>query len=135
MAGPGFFLTFLYYFATTIVITLFVTNGAMGWSYSNPITYQVASLFGLVAGIFGAINNRTVSLTVNFKQKKSFKKDLDQKLADLGYIRQTETNDSIMYQKSAFQTWFSGVVTVKIEQQQATIIGRNRNLIKLSRSI
>ena len=135
LQGPGFLVTFLYYFSSTTVIVMFVTSKGVGMSLETGLPYQFGILFGLVAGLLGAYFNRSATISVSFRNKKTFIKTLDQVLSEMGFEKKSQLEEFAVYQKSAIRTLFSGKVLVQIDQNSATIIGRSSNIKRLSQRI
>jgi hypothetical protein len=107
----------------------------MGMSLESRFPYQLGTLCGLVAGILGAYFNRSATISTTFQNQKAFREQLDEALAQMGFDRQTQLDDFVVYEKSALQTMFSGKILVKIDKNSATIIGRSSNLKRLKQSI
>ena len=133
--GPGFLVTFLYYFSSTTLIVIFVTSKGIGMSLETGLPYQFGILFGLVAGLLGAYFNRSATISVSFRNKKTFIKTLDQALSEMGFEKKSQLEEFAVYEKSAIRTLFSGKVLVQIDQNSATIIGRSSNIKRLSQRI
>lgn len=133
--GPGFLVTFLYYFSSTTLIVIFVTSKGIGMSLETGLPYQFGILFGLVAGLLGAYFNRSATISVSFRNKKTFIKTLEQALSEMGFQKKSQLEEFAVYQKSAISTLFSGKVLVQIDQNSATIIGRSSNIKRLSQII
>ncbi len=133
--GPGFLVTFLYYFSSTTLIVMFVTSKGIGMSLETGLPYQFGILFGLVAGLLGAYFNRSATISVSFRNKKTFIKTLEQALSEMGFQKKSQLEEFAVYEKSAIRTLFSGKVLVQIDQNSATIIGRSSNIKRLSQRI
>ncbi len=133
--GPGFLVTFLYYFSSTTLIVMFVTSKGIGMSLETGLPYQFGILFGLVAGLVGAYFNRSATISVSFRNKKTFIKTLEQALSEMGFQKKSQLEEFAVYEKSAIRTLFSGKVLVQIDQNSATIIGRSSNIKRLSQRI
>ena len=134
--GPGFLVTFLYYFSSTTLIVMFVTSKGIGMSLETGLPYQFGILFGLVAGLLGAYFNRSATISVSFRnKKKTFIKTLEQALSEMGFQKKSQLEEFAVYEKSAIRTLFSGKVLVQIDQNSATIIGRSSNIKRLSQRI
>jgi hypothetical protein len=123
-AGPGFLLTFIYYFATTAMALTVVVAQATGLEVSTGIPQQVGALGGALAGLAGVYFNRSVSLTVPFADRKKFLKQLNELLTPLNYHLYSEGDDIQIYERSGLNKWLSGRVFVKLEQKEATIASR-----------
>ncbi|MGK7873854.1 MAG: hypothetical protein AB4426_11240 [Xenococcaceae cyanobacterium] len=133
--GPGFLVTFLYYFSSTTLIVMFVTSKGMGMSLETGLPYQFGILFGLVAGLLGANFNRSATISASFQNKKAFTKNLNEVLSEMGFEEKSQLEEFTVYEKSPLRTLFSGKVFVKIDQNSATIIGRSSNIKRLSQII
>jgi hypothetical protein len=133
--GPNFIVTFLYYFSTTTLIVLLIASQGMGMSLQQQLPYQLGTLCGLVAGIFGSYFNRSQTIFVSFQNQKAFTKKLDEALAKLGFEPKDRLEDMVVYSKNSVQTLFSGKILVKIDQNSATIVGRSSNLKRLQNAI
>ncbi len=104
-------------------------------SLETGLPYQFGILFGLVAGLLGAYFNRSATISVSFRNKKTFIKTLDQALSEMGFEKKSQLEEFAVYEKSAIRTLFSGKVLVQIDQNSATIIGRSSNIRRLSQRI
>lgn len=122
--GPGLLATFLYYFSSTVIIIVFVVSQGMHLSWNAKQPYQLGILVGLIAGLVGAIRNRSLTLSTVFQNRKAFIKTLDETLAQMGFSQKLQLENYWVYKKSSLQTLFSGKVFVQIEHNQATIVGR-----------
>ena len=135
LQGPGFLVTFLYYFSCTIVIVVLVTSQGLGVSLDAALPYQLGSLLGLIAGVIGATVNRSVTLSTSFNNKQLFLHSLNEILSEMGFEESTPREDYLIYQKSSFRTLFSGKILVHLNQNSVTIIGRSSNITQLSQKL
>lgn len=128
---PGFWLTFLYYFAVTNLIVAITVSQGMGISWQDKSIYQLGVLLGLIAGLLGAKFNRNITINKDFKNDKTLVKTLNKSLAEMGFQAKSELDDFTVYEKSNFGSIFAGKVFVKIDKNLkcVTIAGR-ANLIK-----
>ena len=67
--GPGYGLTFLYYFAITSSISI-ILGHQEGIAWEDPSLYKLAVPFGLLAASIGAYVNHNTVVTVPVKQKR-----------------------------------------------------------------
>lgn len=122
--GPGFLPTFLYYFATTaIVFTLVVAKGT-GAGMDTGLPQQVGAIGGVVAGLIGAYFNQTKTISVKFQNQKTFLKQLEQALNQMGYQQVAEEDGIRIYERLNLAKWLSGKIYVQLEQNTATIASR-----------
>lgn len=136
--GPGFVSTFLYYFVTTTLVATIVASKGLGLGVSTGIPQQLGLLLGLFAGTLGGYLNRTVSTSVDFKNKKEFKKTLESVLDDMGYshVQEEEDDDGVLvYKRSPIRQLLSGKVFVKFEENDVTIASRSIHLRGLRRRL
>lgn len=133
--GPGFLVTFLYYFASTAVIFTLVMARGVGVGTETGIPQLVGLVGGLVAGLVGGSFNRTATLSVEFKNQKQFVSELEQVLNQLGYAKTSEMEDVWVYERSSFSRLFSGKVYVQIEQRTATIASRASNISQVRKAM
>ncbi|MBF2083379.1 hypothetical protein [Thermoleptolyngbya sp. C42_A2020_037] len=127
--GPGFTATFLYYFASTALVFTLVTALSLDTAIAG-VPQQVGLMGGLLGGLIGAYFNRSVSVELPFKSKKTFWKQLDPILSDLGYrlredALETEGTEEIrVYEREGLQKALSGKIYVQLEGNTATLAGR-----------
>ena len=133
--GPGFLVTFLYYFSLTTLIGVLVSSQGLGMKLDTAIPYQIGTLLGLVSGLVGAIFNRSATFSIPVADQKVFTQILDRALSELGFEKKTQLEEFTVYEKSAFKTLFSGKVLVKIDQDSATISSRSSNISSLKKMI
>lgn len=124
-AGPGFFTTFLYYFVGTTLIVAVVSSQGIDLDLASADPYRIGIPFGLAAGLIGAYFNRSETVLIPFKNKKTFTKELAAALTELGFQEATQLEAGTVYQRPALSKFFSGQVLVQIEKDSATIAGRS----------
>ncbi|GAB4237474.1 MAG: hypothetical protein Kow0049_23280 [Stanieria sp.] len=131
---PGFWLTFLYYFAVTNLIVAITVSQGMGLSWQDKSIYQLGVLLGLIAGLLGAKFNRNITINKAFKNDKTLIKTLNKSLAEMGFQAKSELDDFTVYQKSKISSIFAGKVFVKIDKNLkcVTIVGRASIIEKLN---
>jgi hypothetical protein len=132
--GPGSIITFLYYFAmTTLVMTLIATQSGLYQEVGVPIL--INPLIGVVAGALGAYFNRTVAISVPFKNRKTFLRTLEEALEEMGYERDREVEDWTIYRRSAVRQLFSGKIYVKLSDGMATLSSRSVHIRTLQQHL
>jgi hypothetical protein len=131
---PGFWLTFLYYFAVTNLIVAITVSQGMGLSWQDKSIYQLGVLLGLIAGLLGAKFNRNITINKAFKNDKTLIKTLNKSLAEMGFQAKSKLDDFTVYQKSKISSIFAGKVFVKIDKNLkcVTIVGRASIIEKLN---
>ncbi|MEO1093516.1 MAG: hypothetical protein AAFX01_01285 [Cyanobacteria bacterium J06638_28] len=133
--GPGVAFTFIYYFSGASLIAALFTAKTLGVGFGNPITGEFALIGGSLAGLVAVFFNRTKTLEIPFTSRKTFLRELETTLAEMGYTL-TETIDGIsQYQRSPFQRWFSGDIYVQIREQSAALVSRAVNVRTLKKRL
>ncbi len=122
-AGPGFGLTFLYYFSGTALVTALLAVKTLGVGLESGLPNLYGTALGTVGGLLGALVNRSTTLTVPFSSRKTFKRELDAALADMGYTEDTTAHlDGILvYRRPFVRQLLSGRIYVLIDEKQAQI--------------
>jgi hypothetical protein len=135
--GPGFGLTFLYYFSGVALATTFLAVKALGVSLDTGIPNQFGLLFGVIGGLLGATFNRSKTLDLPFTSKKTFRQKLETTLSAMGYSEDPNANlDGILvYRRSPLRQLFSGKIYVLLTDQQAHISSRVSHLRGLQRQL
>ncbi|MBD1868160.1 hypothetical protein H6F95_12775 [Cyanobacteria bacterium FACHB-471] len=133
--GPGFGVTFLYYFTSTAVLFTLVSSQALGIGMGSGIPQQVGLMGGLAAGLMGAYFNRTTTLSVTFKGKKAFLSNLNNVLGQMGYQQKSEADDLLVYERSELGKFLSGKVYVQLEPEKATLASRSIQLKRIQKQI
>ncbi|MEM8777793.1 MAG: hypothetical protein AAGF26_02745 [Cyanobacteria bacterium P01_G01_bin.49] len=128
---PGVTITFLYYFSMTTLIAIFVISQGMGVSLESQFPYQIGILLGLIAGLIGAYVNRSVTLTLTAKNRKTFLPNLEKTLTELGFSQRSQAEDYTIYSKAGLSSLFSGKILLKVEKKSVTLVGRSRNIKSL----
>lgn len=133
--GPGFWFTFIYY---TVTATTVATVAGAPLLFGGTVgleSLQTALPAGLVIGALGAYFNHSTAIDFATKNTREFRQQLSQTLADLGFSPVTEADPAFaefeVYERGAIGKWFAGRVFVKIDRQQATIVGRAGLMRKL----
>ncbi|PSN13120.1 hypothetical protein C7293_17235 [filamentous cyanobacterium CCT1] len=125
-AGPGFGLTFLYYFSGTALVTALLATKTLGIGLDTGLPNLYGTLFGVVGGLLGALVNRSTTLELPISSRKTFKRELDAALAEMGYTEDSDANlDNILvYRRPFVRQLLSGRVYVLIGEKQAQISSR-----------
>ncbi|MFP4120827.1 hypothetical protein [Coleofasciculus sp.] len=133
--SPGFWATFYYYFTGMTLIVAVLASQVLGLSLTQPLPYRYGITLGLVAGLVGAYFNRSVTLSLEFKNKKAFSKTLNKTLSAMGFEPTSEIDNFVVYQRPALRSLFSGKVFVQIDNGIATIISRASLIRRLRQEI
>jgi hypothetical protein len=135
--GPGFGLTFLYYFSGIALVTTLLAVKTLGLSLDTGIPNQFGLVFGAIGGVLGATFNRSTVLDIPFSGKKNFKQQLEAVLDDMGYTQDANANlDGILvYRRSAIRQIFSGKIYVLLEDKQAHISSRASHIRTIRRKL
>jgi hypothetical protein len=135
--GPGFGLTFLYYFSGIALVTTFLAVKTLGVGLETGIPNQFGLAFGAIGGVLGATFNRSKILNVPFKSKKVFDRKLDAALTAMGYTEDPNANlEGIqVYRRSTIRQLFSGKIYVLVDDQQARISSRASHIRGLRRKL
>lgn len=124
ISGPGFWLTFLYYFAIASLIGTFAISRSAGGDLDAGNPYPAGIVFGLLAGLAGGYFNRSTTLNLPFSNEKAFLAKLTTALTELGYREAAPLDEIKVYERPIPGRWFSGKVFVQIEPKAATIVAR-----------
>jgi hypothetical protein len=124
--GPGFGLTFLYYFAGTALVTTLLATKTLGVGLETGIPNQFGLLFGAIGGGLGALVNRSSSLILTCPSQKNFKQQLTTILAEMGYTESTtpRTDGILVYCRPPLSQAFSGKIYVLLEGKKAQLSSR-----------
>jgi hypothetical protein len=123
--GPGFALTFLYYFSGSVLVATFLAFKSFGYGLSTGLPGQLLLTVGAIGGFLGGFFNHTMTLTVPFKSRKQFLKTLVQDtLEPMGYELAEEVDDIWVYRRSTLRQIFSGKIYVEIQRDRAILASR-----------
>ncbi|KKI99982.1 hypothetical protein [Prochlorothrix hollandica] len=139
--GPGFRLTFAYYFSATLLLSAYLFSRLLKLDLASPLPYELGALAGLSVAIVGTYFNRNQTVEWPVTSPKRFGNRLDQVLRDLGFSPQGvwEPEDApaapepdaapklpvLLYQRSASNLgWTASQVYVQIGPQSAKVMGR-----------
>ena len=123
--GPGFALTFLYYFSGSVLVATFLAFKSFGYGLSTGLPGQLLLIVGAVGGFMGGFFNHTMILTVPFKSRKQFLKTLVQDtLEPMGYELAEEVDDIKVYRRSTLRQLFSGKIYVEMQRDRAVLASR-----------
>ncbi len=157
LPGPGFWTTFLYYFATTVVIGGLTASQALHISPTSPTAVQVGILLGAIAGLGGAYFNRSVIWALPIQGRKIFLNRLEQSLQALklealeeddldpdlfqapddgqgepqGSSKESKDATVRVYGSSGAGSFFSGRLYVKVQSNTAELMGRASTIKRL----
>ncbi|MBW4459309.1 MAG: hypothetical protein KME47_03590 [Nodosilinea sp. WJT8-NPBG4] len=125
-SGPGFGLTFLYYFSGTALVTALLAVKSLGIGFDTGMPNLYGTLFGTVGGLMGAFVNRSTTLALPISSRKTFKRELDAALAEMGYTEDSEANleGILVYRRPFVRQLLSGRVYVLLSEKQAQISSR-----------
>ena len=137
-SGPGFVPTFLYYFVSTTCIVAFVLSKGFGntgqlENLDNP--FQVAILFGLIAGGLAAYFNSHEQMEIPVKKKEKDIKKLNQTLNAMGYSETDEIEQTKVYDRPFPASLFAGKLFVQAEEQSIHISGRASRIRGLKKAL
>lgn len=125
-AGPGFGLTFLYYFSGTALVTALLATKTLGIGLDTGLPNLYGTGFGVVGGLLGALVNRSTTLVLPMSSRKTFKRELDAALAEMGYTEDSDADlgSVLVYRRPFVRQLLSGRVYVLIGEKQAQISSR-----------
>ncbi|MGA1285446.1 MAG: hypothetical protein ACO34J_15510, partial [Prochlorothrix sp.] len=83
--GPGFLVTFAYYFLATLFLGSFLASRLLHLSLGTAIPYELAALAGLSVGIVGTALNRSEVIELPIASPKGFRNRLGQILQEMGF--------------------------------------------------
>ncbi|MBE9032797.1 hypothetical protein IQ266_23960 [filamentous cyanobacterium LEGE 11480] len=121
--GPGYGLTFLYYFALTSALSIVLAHQE-GVAWSDPALYKLAVPFGLLAASIGAYINQNTLVTIPVKKNGAKTKQLNESLENKGYAKVANRDGVAAYSRSGLAKLLSGPIFVQIEPRQIMISGR-----------
>lgn len=125
-SGPGFGLTFLYYFSGTALVTALLATQTLGIGLDTGLPNLYGTLFGAVGGLLGALVNRSTTLELPISSRKTFKRELDAALVEMGYTEDSDANVNpiLIYRRPFVRQLLSGRVYVLIGEKQVQISSR-----------
>lgn len=125
-SGPGFGLTFLYYFSGTALVTALLATQTLNIGLDTGLPNLYGTLFGVVGGLMGALVNRSTTLEIPISSRKTFKRELDAALAEMGYTEDTDAalEGVLVYRRPFIRQLLSGRVYVLLSESQAQISSR-----------
>ncbi|PSN14131.1 hypothetical protein C7271_21925 [filamentous cyanobacterium CCP5] len=127
--GPGWGMTFLYYFSSTALVTTFLALKTLDVSLDTGIPNQLGLVAGLVGGSLGAYVNHNKTIEIPYKNSKGFLKRLEGILADMGYTQDPDVKaDFNAYRRPLLRQLFSGRIYVQCLGDRAVIAGRSLQL-------
>jgi hypothetical protein len=155
-AGPGFTLTFLYYFVSSALLGTFAASQALGIGLSTRIPFQIGVVLGVIVGGVGAYFNRSVTIELPIQGRKQFINRLSQILIQMGFepqaepelgpiaepeteleakpeAKETDLDGITIYEKSILGTLLSGSVYVKLGSETATVMSRAATIRRLEK--
>lgn len=135
--GPGFGLTFLYYFSGTALMATLLANKSLGLSLDTGIPTQFGVLLGVIGGILGALVNRSTTLEVPLSSQKKFKQQLDTLLAEMGYTEEenSRTDGILVYRRPPLRQLLSGKVYVQLGSKKAAIHSRVTHMRRIKNKL
>lgn len=134
--GPGWGMTFLYYFSGTALVATFLALKTLDVGLDTGIPNQLGLIAGLVGGAIGAYVNHNQTLEIPYKNRKGFLNRLETILADLGYSHDPEAAEEFrVYRRPPLRQLFSGQIYVQCLSDRAVIAGRSLQLKALKNLI
>jgi hypothetical protein len=125
--GPSFGLTFIYYFCGSALVTTLLAVKSLGIGLDTGIPNQYGLVVGIVGGVLGALVNRSTTLTLPVSSQKTFRRELDAALAEMGYTEDKDADllDGIsVYRRPFVRQLLSGRIYVLITDKKAQISSR-----------
>ena len=96
ITGPGFGVTFLYYFSMTTLIVVLIGVQALHWSPTSALLYRYGMALGMLAGLVGTYFNRTIRLEMAVDPTDAFVDKMSQVLSEMGFqLDEPEANQSV----------------------------------------
>ena len=134
--GPGFGLTFLYYFSGTALVTTFLAIKTLHVSLETGIPSQFGLAFGLIAGVLGAYVNQTRTLEIPYKNRAGFLKRVETQLENLGYHEDLERSNGVkIYTRPPLRQLFSGRIYLQLANNKATFSSRATHIRALKKHL
>lgn len=135
--GPGFGLTFLYYFVGTALVTTLMATQTLGIGLETGQPNQFGLLFGVIGGLVGASLNRSGTLALTCPSQKTFRQQLANILSEMGYGEVADARDDgiLVYERTGLSGRFSGKIYVLIDGKTATLSSRTSHLRRLRQQL
>jgi hypothetical protein len=135
--GPGFGLTFLYYFSGAALVTTLLAIKTLSVGLETGIPNQFGLVVGAVGGLLGASFNRSMTVDIPFTSKKVFTQKLETCLNAIGYTEDKAASGKgiLVYQRPLLSQLFSGRVYVLLEDKQAHIRSRAMHVRAIRRKL
>lgn len=138
--GPGFGVTFLYYFALATLIGAITTMEIKHVGARSSLPYQYGIIFALPFAIINAWTKRSKTLTASVNHKNKFQQKLTRTLADLDFQPSTEPEIEegvtyVEYRKEGMAGFLAGTIYVAIAENEAVIASRASVIKKLETKI
>jgi len=142
MKPRGYFGTFVYVavisammFALLLSFLFSVTSHENFWDVLTKVGIWAGLLFGVLFGFVMAFFMKAETLIVPFQDATAFMTDLNFALARIGYHPDVQTGQFITYRPSFQAGILSGIISVQINPNNATIVGPSMHIKKLKKWI
>lgn len=134
--GPGFGVTFLYYFAMAALIGAIATMELKHVGARSALPYQYGVGFALPFAIINAWTKRSRTLSISVSSASKFQNQLTQTLSALDFEPSTdpEVEEGVTYleyRKEGLASFLAGTIYVAIADQEAVIASRSSIIKKL----
>lgn len=136
--GPGYGLTFLYYFAITAVIAILLGHQGTGVSWQDPALYKISVPFALLVASIGAYINQNTLLSIPLpKQSARVTKvqALKTLLDRMGYAELEDDEGIQIYRRTGLAKYLSGDLFVQVENKEILISGRSSMLNQIEKQL
>lgn len=132
--GPGFALTFLYYFGLGTLVVAIAAMEILHVGARSALPYQYGLAFALPFGLINAWTKRSQTLSVAVNNRGSFNQKLKAVMSEMSFELhgEPEIEEGTTYQtfrKTGLAGWLVGEVYVAIAGNEAIIASRS-SLIK-----
>lgn len=135
-SGPGFTVTFLYYFVSTALLGAFISSQALSISLSSRIPFQIGIVLGAIGGGVATYFYRSVTIELPIQGSKLFMNRLNQTLVAMGFASQSELDEGItVYQKSNMGNLLVGSVYVQVGTDSVTLMSRAITIRRLQKQL
>ena len=138
--GPGFGVTFLYYFALAAMIGAIATIEIKHVSVHSSLPYQIGVAFALPFAVINAWTKRSKTLSVSVNKKNKFERQLIQTLEEFDFMPSAdpEQEDGVTYlefRKEGLASFLAGTIYVAIADKEAVIASRASIIKRLETKI